>query len=368
MKETIDKLIELKSKIQAAGQAVDLDQKQSKLYELEVLMQAPEFWQDQKRAKQVSQQASSLKRQIDSWQKLNQDVIDTLEIAQTDEEDLSVNLRQEIIEQLKKFAIQYNELEREIFLSDPYDTNNAILSIYAGAGGDDAQDWAEMLSRMYLRFCEQQSWQTEIIDASRGGEVGLKSITILINGSYAYGFLKAEKGVHRLVRLSPFDADHARHTSFALVEVLPELAEVEEVKIDEKDLRIDTFMSSGKGGQSVNTTYSAVRVVHIPTGISVSCQNERSQQQNKATALKILQAKLQMLQQEQRAADIKDLKGEHKEAAWGNQIRSYVLHPYKMVKDLRTNYEESDPNSVLDGKLMGFIDSYLAHQVKKNNQ
>ncbi len=364
MKETIDKLEQLQGKIKTALEVVNLPIKKNKLKELEALMQDQDFWQDQIKAKNISQQAALLKRQIDQWQDIAKNVNDLWEIAQADAKDLDVNLRKEIDQQTVVWEKKYYELERELLLSGKYDASNAILSIYAGAGGDDAQDWAEMLSRMYLRFCERQGWQTEIIDASRGGEVGIKSITILIKGDYAYGFLKSEKGVHRLVRLSPFDADHARHTSFALVEVLPEMNEVERVKIDEKDLRIDTFMSSGKGGQSVNTTYSAVRVVHLPTGISVSCQNERSQQQNKMTAMKILQAKLQQLKDEQHAANIKDLKGEHKEAAWGNQIRSYVLHPYKMVKDLRTDYEEADPEKVLDGDLISFIDSYLHYHSK----
>lgn len=359
MKETLDKLLQLNEKIKTALEVVNLSDKESKLKELEVLMQSQDFWQDQSKAKSISQQAALIKRQIDEWKSLRKNVNDVWEIAQADAQDQDVNLRKEIDQQTVILEKKYYELERELLLSDKYDASNAILSIYAGAGGDDAQDWTEMLSRMYLRFCDQQGWQTEIIDASRGGEVGIKSMTILIKGDYAYGFLKSEKGVHRLVRLSPFDSDHARHTSFALVEVLPEMDEVEQVKIDDKDLRIDTFMSSGKGGQSVNTTYSAVRIVHLPTGISVSCQNERSQQQNKITALKILQAKLQQLKDEQHAASIKDLKGEHKEAAWGNQIRSYVLHPYKMVKDLRTGHEESDPDKVLNGDLISFIDSYL---------
>ncbi len=359
MKETIDKLEQLQGKIVAALKVVNIPDQKNKLKELEFVMQSQDFWQDQSKAKNISQQAALIKRQIDEWQNLAKNVNDVWEIAQADAKDLDVNLRGEIDKQTIDLEKKYYELERELLLSDKHDASNVILSIYAGAGGDDAQDWAEMLSRMYLRFCDQQGWTTEIIDASRGGEVGIKSMTILIKGDYAYGFLKSEKGVHRLVRLSPFDSDHARHTSFALVEVLPEMDEVEQVKIDDKDLRIDTFMSSGKGGQSVNTTYSAVRVVHLPTGISVACQNERSQQQNKITALKILKAKLQQLKDEQHASSIKDLKGEHKEAAWGNQIRSYVLHPYKMVKDLRTDYEETDPVKILDGDLISFIDSYL---------
>jgi len=365
MKETIEKLKQLEQKIITALRAVDLAGKAQKLHALEMLMQAPEFWQDQQKAKTVSQEGAYLSKQIAQWQEITKTVKDTLELAKEDAEDLDVNLRKEIDLQTQNLEKKYYDLERELLLSGTYDSRSAILSIYAGAGGDDAQDWAEMLSRMYLRYVEKQAWQATILDASRGTEAGIKSMTILVTGAYVYGFLKSEKGVHRLVRLSPYDADKARHTSFALVEVLPDLDEVEEVQIDEKDLRLDTFMSSGKGGQSVNTTYSAVRIVHLPTGIAVSCQNERSQLQNKATAMKILKAKLQILKDEQQAAEIKDLKGEHKEAAWGNQIRSYVLHPYKMVKDMRTEYEESDPESVLDGNLLGFVDSYLHWHVKK---
>jgi peptide chain release factor 2 len=365
MKETIEKLEQLEGKIKTALLAVDLPGKQQKLQELEILMQESGFWQDQQKAKKISQQAAYFKMQITKWQGLQKSVADTLDLAEEDAEDLDVNLRQEINTQVIVLEKDYFDLERELLLAGKHDSQSAILSIYAGAGGDDAQDWAEMLSRMYLRYAEKQDWQTEILDASRGGQAGIKSMTIMVTGAYAYGFLKSEKGVHRLVRLSPFDSDKARHTSFALVEILPDIADVEEVQIDEKDLRVDTFMSSGKGGQSVNTTYSAVRIVHIPTGFTVSCQNERSQQQNKLNALKILKAKLQLLKEEQHAAEIKDLKGEHKDAAWGNQIRSYVLHPYKMVKDLRTSYEESDPTSVLDGNLLGFVDSYLHWQVKK---
>jgi len=365
MKETIDKLENLQTKIKTALKVVDIVGKRNKLKQLEILMQEPEFWQNQDKAKTISQQAAVLQQQIEGWQNLDKEINDTLDIAQADQKDLDVNLRAEIDVETAKQEKKYYELERELLLSGEHDTSNAILSIHAGAGGDDAQDWAEMLSRMYLRFCEQQGWPTQILDVSRGSEAGIKSMTILISGPYAYGLLKSEAGVHRLVRLSPFDSDKARHTSFALVEVLPELEDVAEIEIADKDLRIDTFMSSGHGGQSVNTTYSAVRMVHLPTGISVSCQNERSQQQNKAIAMKILKSKLKQLKEEERVQEVKDLKGKHKEAAWGNQIRSYVLHPYKMVKDLRTNYEESGPAKVLDGGLMGFIDSFLHWQASK---
>ncbi len=363
MKETIDRLEQLQAKVKQALAVINIEDKKNKLKELEILMQQPDFWQDQKRASKISQQAAVLRQDIEQWEQLTRQIQDTLEVARLDQADQDVNLRQEIDRQADKLKQQYQQLEKELFLQGEHDHLDAILSIHAGAGGDDAQDWAEMLLRMYLRFFEKQGWSATIIDSSRGGTVGIKSATIEVKGRSVYGMLKSEHGVHRLVRLSPFDADHARHTSFALVEVLPELEEAE-VKLDEKDLRIDTFLSSGHGGQSVNTTYSAVRIVHLPTGITVTCQNERSQLQNKETALRILKAKLLHLAKLQHQKELKNIKGEHKEAAWGNQIRSYVLHPYKMVKDLRTGYEESDPDRVLDGEIMGFIESYLRWQTQ----
>ena len=246
-----------------------------------------------------------------------------------------------------------------VLLNGPYDKSNAIIGVHAGSGGTEAQDWAAMLVRMIMRFCEKQGWQTRIIDESKGAEAGYKSITFEVKGRYAYGYLKSEHGVHRLVRISPFDAEKMRHTSFALVEVLPEIDESIKIELDPKDIRIDTFMSGGHGGQSVNTTYSAVRIVHIPSGISVSCQNERSQQQNKETAMKVLKAKLYRLEQEKMAKEKQELRGEYKSAEWGNQIRSYVLHPYHMIKDHRTEYESSDPEGVLEGDLLPLSESYL---------
>jgi peptide chain release factor 2 len=250
-------------------------------------------------------------------------------------------------------------LEFYLLLDGKHDKSSAIVAVHAGSGGTEAQDWAEMLLRMVMRYSEKKDWNVILLDESRGQEAGIKSATLRVDGRYAYGHLKSEHGTHRLVRISPFDAEKMRHTSFALIEVIPEIETDDDIEIDPKDLRIDTFMSSGKGGQSVNTTYSAVRIVHIPTGTTVQCQNERSQLQNKETALRILKSKLQALKEEQEEKERQELRGEYKSAEWGNQIRSYVLHPYKMVKDLRTRYEESDPDNVLDGNLDGFVEAYL---------
>jgi len=248
-------------------------------------------------------------------------------------------------------------------LQGKYDKNPAIITINAGAGGVDAQDWAQMLERMFLRLAEQQNWSLKHLSRSLGAEAGIKSSTFRIQGDYVYGYLKNEAGVHRLVRMSPFDADHARHTSFAMVEVLPELTQLDN-SIKEEDLKTDTFRASGHGGQSVNTTDSAVRITHIPTGLTAICQNERSQLQNKKQAMIYLQSKLQKYQDAEQEEEKKVLKGEYTEAAWGNQIRSYVLQPYKMVKDHRTNYESSEPDKVLDGQLMDFIEKNLEDNIK----
>jgi peptide chain release factor 2 len=266
-------------------------------------------------------------------------------------------------QQVEEIQKRYNDNRLVLLLSKKYDDHNAVFSIHAGAGGTDAQDWADMLLRMIMRYCERKNFKTEVIDISKGAEAGIKSITVQVHGPFAYGMLKSEAGVHRLVRQSPFNPAHTRETSFALLELIPLLEESESITLDPKDLDIEATTSSGAGGQSVNTTYSAIRITHKPTGIKVSIQNERSQHQNKELAMKILTAKVQALEDEKLAKEKKELRGEYKSAEWGNQIRSYVLHPYKLVKDHRTDFESTDPDSVLSGKLDDFAEKYLESTV-----
>lgn len=319
-------------------------------------MAQPDFWADRADAEKAGRRVNELKDDISHYERLERQAADLANvIAEPDAEDL----RKDISKQLDRLEMWMSDLEFRILLSDEYDDRSAIIAIHAGTGGTDAMDWAAMLLRMLLRFCEKQKWKTKILDESRGQEAGIKSATIEVVGRYAYGYLKGEAGVHRLVRISPFDAEKMRHTSFALIEVLPELATVEAVAIDPKDLRIDTFLSSGHGGQSVQTTYSAVRIVHLPTKITVSVQNERSQTQNKETAMKILQAKLHHLEMQKQADEKSKLRGEYHEAAWGNQIRSYVLQPYQMVKDHRTKHETGQVDDVLNGEILPFIEAFL---------
>lgn len=318
-----------------------------------------DFWDDQEHAREVSQKLNSLQEEVEKWESIQKEAKELLSVCKMAEKENDESLHDEVAVKLSELQKKYEQLEFFLLMSDKYDRASAIIAIHSGTGGREAQDWAEMLMRMYLRFCEKRGWTARILDESRGSEGGLKSATFTVKGNWAYGYLKSEAGVHRLVRISPFDAEKMRHTSFALVEVLPELPESVEIEINPKDLRIDTFMAGGHGGQSVNTTYSAVRIVHIPTKITVSCQNERSQQQNKESAMKILKTRLHQLETEKNKEKKAELRGEYAAAEWGNQIRSYVLHPYKMVKDHRTKYEVADADGVLDGDLEPFMESYL---------
>jgi peptide chain release factor 2 len=358
MDELVNNVKKLKKGIESAWRLLKLDENKEEIEKLGKLSLAPEFWQDPEKAKEVNQKLNELKKELEVWENLKREAADVLELARLDEADKSVSLREELEKKYNELNTQFEKLEFSILFSGPRDKSDAILAVHAGTGGVEAQDWAAMLLRMYLRFCEKRGWGAYILDETRGGEAGIKSVTLKISGRYVYGWLRGEAGVHRLVRISPFDAEKMRHTSFALVEVLPELKEVSEIQLDPKDLRIDTFLAGGHGGQGVQTTYSAVRVVHAPTGLTVSCQRERSQAQNKETALKILKAKLLRLQEETRAQEIDKLRAGVL-AAWGNQIRSYVLQPYKMVKDHRTKYETADTESVLDGNLEPFMEAYL---------
>jgi peptide chain release factor 2 len=304
------------------------------------------------------------KNTVDTGRQLQKEITELIEMATLAIDENDQSLQEEIHRHLEEITSQLDDLETRLLLSEEYDARDAILTIHAGAGGTESQDWAEMLLRMYLRWAEQHKYKTEILDTSVGEEAGIKSSTVEIKGDFAYGYLKSEHGVHRLVRLSPFDADHARHTSFVLVEVFPEAEGEIDIKVKPEDLKIDTFRSSGPGGQHMQKTSSAVRITHLPTGIIVSCQSQRSQRQNKDSALKVLYARLLEQKLEEKEMEKAKLKGERIEAGWGNQIRSYVLHPYQMVKDHRTKYEMSNANNVLNGELDGFISSYLRYKLE----
>ena len=310
-------------------------------------------------------QLSELKEQTGSWHELKQKVDELAELIDLSLEEKDASLKQEIRSEIEQIAPYLERLEFQLLLGGEYDRRDALMAIHAGAGGTESQDWAEMLLRMYLRWAESGNYQANLLDTSPGEEVGIKSAMLEIKGKYAYGYLKSEHGVHRLVRLSPFDSDHARHTSFVLVEILPQVSQAMEVTINPDDLRVDTFRASGPGGQHMQKTSTAVRLTHLPTGIIASCQSQRSQHQNKEVALKVLQSRLLDLERAKRAEERAKLKGEVISAAWGNQIRSYVLHPYKMVKDHRTGFETSNVNMVLDGKLEDFIQAYLRQQIGK---
>jgi peptide chain release factor 2 len=304
-------------------------------------------------------QLASLREEVEDWQALRQRIVDSLDLAQLQDEGLRDELAAETD------AIEAEVSRREFFamLSGKFDRGDALLAVHAGAGGTDSQDWAAMLQRMYLRWAEIHHYQTDILDYTEGEEAGIKSATIAVNGPFAYGYLRAEKGVHRLVRLSPFDSAHRRHTSFALVEVLPQVENDNEIVIGPDDLRIDVYRSSSAGGQNVQKNATAIRITHLPTGLVVTCQNERSQTQNRENAMRVLRARLLELKQQEQEEQIAALKGEFKKVEWGSQIRSYVLHPYQMVKDHRTEYETGNTTAVLNGEIDGFIEAYLRANV-----
>lgn len=322
-------------------------------------MSKPDFWNNRERAVEVSREAENLESEVNKWKELKKEIRYLEELVAVGQKEKDDSINEEARKKYEELKKKYEDLEFFVLFSGKHDRNNAIISIHAGTGGVDAQDWAEMLERMFLRFAEKKKWKITVVDRNAGNEAGIKSAAYKIDGRWAYGYLRSESGVHRLVRISPFDAEQMRHTSFALVEVIPELPEAEEMELKDEDLRIDVFRASGPGGQGVNTTDSAVRVVHIPTKITVSCQTERSQHQNKETALKILKSKLLKLREEEKEKEELKLRGEAQKAEWGKQIRSYVMQPYKMVKDHRTNYETQAVDGVLDGDLEEFMENYL---------
>jgi peptide chain release factor 2 len=333
-----------------------LPAKETELKELQKQSENPDLWNDRELALKTMKKIADLREEIDSWNSLDKRIDDTLELSRMEDESLRADLESETNTITKAVA----QKEFTVLLSGVYDRGNALLSINAGAGGTEAQDWAAMLERMFLRWAERRNFSAEILDLTEGEEAGIKSVTIAVNGPYAYGYLRAEKGVHRLVRLSPFDANHRRHTSFAQVEVLPEVAAEDPlVQINPADLKIDSYRSSGAGGQNVQKNSTAIRITHIPTGIVVSCQNERSQLQNRESAMRVLRSRLGEMMHEQQVGDLAQLRGEYRKVEFGSQIRSYVLHPYQMVKDHRSDYETSNTQAVLDGDIDAFIEAFL---------
>ncbi|OGO31649.1 MAG: peptide chain release factor 2 [Chloroflexi bacterium RBG_16_56_11] len=343
----------------------DIAGKEKEIVKLEEQSVRPDLWQDQFQAQDVMRRLAEKSRTVQQWRGLEKKLVEVAELVAITEEGDS--LQQELEKEVRDLASRLDELESALAFSGEYDERDAILAIHAGAGGTESQDWAEMLMRMYLRWAERRGFEAEVLDTSPGDEAGIKSTVISVSGDHAFGYLKSEHGVHRLVRLSPFDSDHARHTSFALVEVMPQAEENIDIKISPEDIRVDTFRSSGPGGQHMQKTSSAVRITHLSSGLVVSCQSERSQHMNKDFAMKILRARLLEREREKREQERARLKGKRVEAGWGNQIRSYVLHPYRMVKDHRTGYETGNTEAVLDGELDGFIDAYLRAMMGKDN-
>ncbi|NLD51077.1 MAG: peptide chain release factor 2 [Clostridiaceae bacterium] len=346
------------------GASLDIPRTGNMIEELEQKASEPDFWNDIENSQKVLQRIKELKEKVERYKRLVSSWEDLETLCELGLEEQDETIIPEVEENYKDFKNSYEILRLETLLTEPYDKNNAILTLHAGAGGTEAQDWVQMLLRMYTRWAENKGLTVRILDFLDGEEAGIKSVTFHVIGENAYGYLKSEKGVHRLVRISPFDASGRRHTSFASLDVMPELSDDIVIDINPDDLRIDTYRSSGAGGQHINKTESAIRITHIPTGIVVACQTERSQFQNKDTAMKMLKSKLVELKEREQKERIEDLKGIQMEIAWGSQIRSYVFCPYTLVKDHRTNFEEINVNAVMDGKLDGLINSYLSNQAK----
>lgn len=355
--EVNKKMAHFKQSLEDLNRALQPKKLNDTLARLNTKMQSPSFWNDTKEAKRVTKEANQIQEKLSMMKSLDQKFIglsEWFEISEEGSEEWAI-----LEQDLDTFEKELSDFEIETLLNGPYDQNNAIIELHPGAGGTESQDWCDMLYRMYTRYALKKRYKVEVLDYQAGEEAGIKSVTMLIKGPYAYGYLKAERGVHRLVRISPFDSNARRHTSFASMDVMPEIEDELDIEILEEDLKIDVYRSGGAGGQSVNTTDSAVRITHLPTNIVVTCQNERSQLKNKEQAMHVLKAKLLQEEVKKQEQELKNIKGEQKDIAWGSQIRSYVFHPYQMVKDHRTNYEVSQVDLVMDGEIDGFINAYL---------
>lgn len=357
-KYEVNKTLEkFKISIEALEKKINIDAQKVRLLSLNESMQDPNFWSNQIQAKKVTQEANQIQAKLDLFKQISQDYLNLIDWFDISEEQTE---EWEMLElDIDKLAKEIKEFEIEILLSGEYDSNNAILILHSGAGGTESQDWCEMLFRMYQRYAQRKRYKIEILDYQAGEEAGIKSVTLAIRGPFAYGYLKAERGVHRLVRISPFDSNARRHTSFVSCDIMPEIDDTVNIEIKDEDIKVDVYRSSGAGGQSVNTTDSAVRITHLQTGIVVTCQNERSQIKNRETAMSILKSRLVQEEIRKKEEELSNLKGEQKEIGWGSQIRSYVFHPYQMVKDHRTNYEVSQIDQVMDGEIDQFINEYL---------
>lgn len=359
----INRLNVMKNDVDTLISRLNINGKIAQIEALEAKSAETAFWNNPENAQKTMQEIAKLRAQIAPWQALRNRIHDALELAEVSDDDLLDDLTAEV----EAISKEVDKMSLQALFTGPYDNEDAILGIHAGAGGTDSQDWAMMLERMYLRWSEQNGYKVDILERSDGEEAGIKSVLMSIQGPYAYGYLRSEAGVHRLVRLSPFDAANRRHTSFAKVELWPDIQGEINIEIHEKDLRIDTYRSSGAGGQNVQKNDTAVRITHIPTGIVVTCQNQRSQVQNRERAMQILKARLFEMERQKQEMQLASLKGENVNAEWGNQIRSYVLHPYQLVKDHRTDYEVGNTQAVLDGRLNDFMESYLRHQLERMN-
>ncbi|MFA9558948.1 peptide chain release factor 2 [Evansella sp. AB-rgal1] len=363
-------LVELKHELASIAKrlndfrgSLDLEEKETRIAELEEYMSEPNFWNDQDNAQKVISETNVLKGSVNKYRELESSHEDLEVSYELVKEEGDEELAEELTSGVKELLKEVNDFELQLLLSEPYDKNNAILELHPGAGGTESQDWASMLLRMYTRWADDKGFKVETLNYLPGDEAGVKSVTLMISGHNAYGYLKAEKGVHRLVRISPFDSSGRRHTSFVSCEVMPELDDNVEIEVSPDQLKVDTYRASGAGGQHINTTDSAVRITHIPTNTVVTCQSERSQIKNREQAMKMLKAKLFQLEIERQQQELDEIRGEQSDIGWGSQIRSYVFHPYNMVKDHRTNYETGNTQSVMDGELDPFIDAYLRSKV-----